>query len=186
MSGNAKSRAAFPTHAIILPGHGNAGPGTRKVVPGAMEMAGKKHGRLPKRTTGGDCKSSGTAYGGSNPSPPTRAVGQLAARLAHIQEVTGSSPVCATGRCRTAGEGLPHILSLSGGKADVAAFKPRPARASGFVSRGRRLPSWWNGRHAGLRCRCPRGRPGSSPGEGTEPFAGRPLRGTQGRRLMPG
>ena len=30
-----------------------------------------KRGRLPERPKGADCKSAGTAYGGSNPSPAT-------------------------------------------------------------------------------------------------------------------
>lgn len=65
-------------HATILPGRGNAR--TRYPFSDARrlpEAAGKNFGRLPKRTTGGDCKSSGTAYGGSNPSPPTRTVEQF-------------------------------------------------------------------------------------------------------------
>ena len=29
------------------------------------------------------------------------------------------------------------------------------------------MPRWWNGRHAGLRSQCPKGRAGSSPALGT-------------------
>lgn len=99
-------------------------------------MSGRNFGRLPERPKGGDCKSSGIAFGGSNPSPPTRTVEQLVARWAHIPEVTGSSPVCAT-RPRQGGPGIPgkYLPCLSGGMQTRRLQVSVPERASGFKSR---------------------------------------------------
>ena len=56
-------------------------------------------GRIPEWPKGADCKSAGTAFEGSNPSPPINIIaGQssLEARRAHNPKVTGSNPVPAT------------------------------------------------------------------------------------------
>ena len=104
------------------------------------EMTGKTTGGYLSGQKGATVNRPAYAYGGSNPSPPTRAVGQLAARLAHIQEVTGSSPVCATRPMQDGRRSAPPI--------------PEPV--------------WRKSRRTGLAGPGPLGRPGSYPGAGAD------------------
>ena|GEM_PF-5841571 len=79
---------------------------------GTAAVAATSPGRIPKRPTGADCKSAGTAFAGSNPAPPTitlalpgragRAFGAGAARR-HLSP--GSSPRrrCRPGRAKPPG-----------------------------------------------------------------------------------
>ena len=56
-------------------------------------------GGIPERPKGTDCKSVGSAFEGSNPSPSTffyRGMEQLVARRAHNPKAGGSSPPPAT------------------------------------------------------------------------------------------
>ena len=55
-------------------------------------------GGIPERSKGADCKSVGSAFEGSNPSPSTiySGVEQLVARRAHNPKVVGSNPAPAT------------------------------------------------------------------------------------------
>ena len=52
-----------------------------------------EHGGIPEWPMGTDCKSVGSAFEGSNPSPSIyRGMEQLVARRAHNPKVVGSSP----------------------------------------------------------------------------------------------
>ena len=118
-------------------------------------MAGKTTGGYLSGQKGATVNRPAYAYGGSNPSPPTRAVGQLAARLAHIQEVTGSSPVCATRPMQDGRRSAPPIPEPVWRKSRRTGLAgPGPFGASGFVSRGGRRPyAGGPGGHAGIPLR---------------------------------
>ena len=64
-----------------------------------ITCVGNKSGGVPERPKGTDCKSVGSAFEGSNPSPSTffrRGMEQLVARRAHNPKAGGSSPSPAT------------------------------------------------------------------------------------------
>ena len=67
------------------------------MVQAHLEAQTSNSGRIPEWPNGADCKSAGSAFGGSNPSAPT---GFVNAKIAQLVEhdlakvgVAGSSPV---------------------------------------------------------------------------------------------
>ena len=79
--------------------------------PPRMTVSGARHGGVPKRSNGADCKSAGIAFGGSNP-PPTIGVFAGSAGRAETMGTAGVAQLARASAFQAEGRGFESRLPL--------------------------------------------------------------------------